>query len=345
MERIFAVLSMKSNKFEKKTSRPRSTDVFAVGVDVGGTKVAAALVDAAGQIRFRSRSNMVTNGTGSDGLDAVVSVIRKLILESALAPDVRAIGICAPGPLNPEAGIVINPPNVPCWRNYPLVAEVERIFQMPVKLDNDANAAALAEATWGAGRPYRSVFYVGIGTGIGTGIVFDGQILHGASGAAGEGGHMGIDMRGPRCNCGKRGCVEVFASGPAIAGRIRQKLQAEPSLTLLGLPADSLESVTAELVGQAAAKGDPLALSVIDEVVEILAYWLGNIVDLIEPDVVIIGGGVAPMLAPYLDRIYKRWQGACINPRAQVIPIILSSYGDDAGVTGAAALCGIVSSR
>jgi glucokinase len=324
---------------------PLSNDFFAVGVDVGGTKVAAALVDAAGQIRFRTRSNMVANGTAYDGLDAVVSTVRKLILESELAPDVQAIGICAPGPLNPEAGVVINPPNVSCWRNYPLVAEVERIFQMPVKLDNDANAAALAEATWGAGRPYRSVFYVGIGTGIGTGIVFDGRILHGASGAAGEGGHMGIDMRGPRCNCGKRGCVEVFASGPAIAGRIRQKLQADPSSKLMGLPVDNLETVTAELVGRAAAKGDPLALSVIDEVVEILAYWLGNIVDLIEPDVVIIGGGVAPMLAPYLDRIYKRWQGACINPRAQVIPIILSSYGDDAGVIGAAALCRIADSQ
>jgi len=317
-----------------------------VGVDVGGTKVAAALVDSAGHIRFRSRSNMVANGTASEGLDTVVSTVRKLICESALAPDVRAIGICAPGPLNPEAGIVINPPNVPCWRNYPLVAEVERIFQLPVKLDNDANAAALAEATWGAGRPYRSVFYVGIGTGIGTGIVFDGRILHGASGAAGEGGHMGIDMRGPRCNCGKRGCVEVFASGPAIAGRMRQRLQADhEGSTLLGLSGDDLEGVTAELVGQAAAKGDRLALSVIDEVIEILAYWLGNIVDLIEPDVIIVGGGVAPMLAPYLDGIYKRWRGACINPRAQVIPLIPSSYADDAGVTGAAALCGIGSSQ
>src|ERR1700719_96273 len=266
---MFAVLSMKSEKL----SMPQSRDFFAVGVDVGGTKDAAALVDSAGHIRFRSRSNMVANGTASEGLDTVVSTVRKLICESALAPDVRAIGICAPGPLNPEAGIVINPPNVPCWRNYPLVAEVERIFQMPVKLDNDANAAALAEATWGAGRPYRSVFYAGIGTGIGTGIVFDGRILHGASGAAGEGGHMGIDMRGPRCNCGKRGCVEVFAYGPAIAGRMRQKIQADhEGSTLLGLSGDDLEGVTAEFVGQAAAKGDRLALSVIDEGEGILAY-------------------------------------------------------------------------
>jgi glucokinase len=325
-------------------SVPKSKDSLVVGVDVGGTKVAAALVDSAGQIRIRSRSNMVANATASDGLDAVASIVRKLISEPTLAPDVRAIGICAPGPLNPEAGIVINPPNVPCWRNYPLVAEVERIFRMPVKLDNDANAAALAEATWGAGRTYRSVFYVGIGTGIGTGIVFDGQILHGASGAAGEGGHMGIDMRGPRCNCGKRGCIEVFASGPAIAVRARQKLQGQPNSTLLELSGGKVEAVTTELVAQAAANGDRLALTVIDEVVEMLAYWLGNIVDLIEPDVVIVGGGVAPMLAPYLDGIHTRWQGACINPRAQVIPIILSSYADDAGVIGAAALCSTANS-
>jgi glucokinase len=215
---------------------------------------------------------------------------------------------------------------------------------MPVKLDNDANAAALAEATWRAGRLYRSVFYAGIGTGIGTGIVFDGRILHGASGAAGEGGHMGIDLRGPRCNCGKRGCIEVFASGPAIAVRARQKLQANPNSMLLELSDGKVDAVTTELVAQAAANGDRLALTVIDEVVEMLAYWLGNIVDLIEPDVVIIGGGVAPMLAAYLDGIHTRWQGACINPRAQVIPIILSSYGDDAGVIGAAALCSTANS-
>ena len=323
---------------------PNPTDGFAAGVDVGGTKIAAALVDATGRIRFRIRSNMVANGTASAGLEAVVSTVRKLMQDSAPSSVVRAIGICAPGPLDPGTGVVINPPNVPCWRNYPLVAEVERIFQMPVKLDNDANAAALAEATWGAGRPYRSVFYVGIGTGIGTGIIFDGRILHGASGAAGEGGHMGIDLRGPRCNCGKRGCIEVFASGPAIAVRARKKLQASPNSTLLESSGGKVDSVTTELVARAAANGDRLALTVIDEVVEMLAYWLGNILDLIEPDVVIIGGGVAPMLAPYLDGIHTRWQGACINPRAQVIPIILSSYGDDAGVIGAAALCSTANS-
>ena len=323
---------------------PNPTDGFAAGVDVGGTKIAAALVDATGRIRFRSRSNMVANGTASAGLKAVVSTVRKLMPDSAPSSLVRAIGICAPDPLDPGTGIVINPPNVPCWRNYPLVAEVERIFQMPVKLDNDANAAALAEATWGAGRPYRSVFYVGIGTGIGTGIIFDGRILHGASGAAGEGGHMGIDLRGPRCNCGKRGCIEVFASGPAIAVRARKKLQASPNSTLLESSGGKVDAVTTELVARAAANGDRLALTVIDEVVEMLAYWLGNILDLIEPDVVIIGGGVALMLAPYLDGIHTRWQGACINPRAQVIPIILSSYGDDAGVIGAAALCSTANS-
>ena len=323
---------------------PNPTDGFAAGVDVGGTKIAAALVDATGRIRFRSRSNMVANGTASAGLKAVVSTVRKLMPDSAPSSLVRAIGICAPDPLDPGTGIVINPPNVPCWRNYPLVAEVERIFQMPVKLDNDANAAALAEATWGAGRPYRSVFYVGIGTGIGTGIIFDGRILHGASGAAGEGGHMGIDLRGPRCNCGKRGCIEVFASGPAIAVRARKKLQASPNSTLLESSGGKVDAVTTELVARAAANGDRLALTIIDEVVEMLAYWLGNILDLIEPDVVIIGGGVALMLAPYLDGIHTRWQGACINPRAQVIPIILSSYGHDAGVIGAAALCSTANS-
>ena len=138
----------------------------------------------------------------------------------------RGIGICCPGPLDPQTGIVINPPNLPCWRNFPLADEISRKYKVPVKVDNDANAAALAEALWGAGRGYRNIFLTVLGTGIGTGIVFDGRIYHGRTGAAGEGGHVSIDYRGPLCGCGKAGCIEAFASGPAIAKRARAKLSA-----------------------------------------------------------------------------------------------------------------------
>jgi glucokinase len=131
---------------------------------------------------------------------------------------IEAIDMFA-GAADPKNGVVINPPNLPCWRNFPLGENMRRLFAVPVSIDNDANAAALAEARWGSGRGYRNVFYAGLGTGIGTGIVFDGEIYHGRTGAAAAGGHVGIDIHGPVCGCGKRGCIEMIASGPAIARR------------------------------------------------------------------------------------------------------------------------------
>ncbi len=126
----------------------------------------------------------------------------------------------------PAQGIVVNPGNLPCWRNYPLVAEIKKSRGLPTILDNDANAAALAEAQWGAAAGYSSVFYATIGTGIGTGIVLNGSIYHGRTGAAGEGGHVSIDYHGPLCPCGKRGCIEVLTAGPAVARRARERLEA-----------------------------------------------------------------------------------------------------------------------
>lgn len=188
-----------------------------MGVDVGGTKIAAGLVDESGSILQHTRAPMAAQGEASGGLTAVISAIevvgKKFHGHAGLPAAVAGIGICAPGPLDPNSGVVINPPNLPCWRNYPLADEVAKIFRVRVKVDNDANAAALAEAQWGAGRGYRNLFYATIGTGIGTGIIFDGRIYHGRTGAAAEGGHVSIDYRGPRCGCGKPGCIEALAAG------------------------------------------------------------------------------------------------------------------------------------
>src|SRR5260370_7678929 len=161
---------------------------------------------------------MVANGDASDGLAAVVSAIDFIFASDAKARTlIRGIGICAPGPLDPSTGIVINPPNLPCWRNFPLAAEVKSAYGVDARIDNDANAAGLAEALWGAGVGYQNVFYVTVGTGIGTGIVFRQRIYHGRTGSAVEGGHVSIDYRGPRCLCGKRGCIQAFSSAPPIA--------------------------------------------------------------------------------------------------------------------------------
>src|SRR3984893_14565370 len=272
-----------------------------VGVDIGGTKVAAGLVNAKGEILAHNRTPMVTSGAPSDGLAAVSKAIGELFPDIASQNQIAAIGVCAPGPLNPDTGTILNPPNLTIWHNYPLAEEMRRLYKAPGRVDNDANAAALAEAKWGAGRGYRNIFYATIGTGIGTGIIFDGHIYHGRTGGAAEGGHMSIDYRGPRCGCGKLGCIEALAAGPAIAKRARAKLVADSSgsAAMLALAGGNLDAVSSEMVGTAYAAGDPLAQQVLRETTELLALWLGNIVDVLGPDVMIVGGGVAAMLSPF----------------------------------------------
>ncbi len=315
---------------------------WAIGVDVGGTKVAAGFVDAHGEIHQHTRVPMNSHGTAEEGLAAVTAAIDELL---KLAPDkttaARRIGICAPGPLDPHTGVVLNPPNVTCWRNYPLAAEIARRYDGSVKLENDAKSAGLAETLWGAGRGYRNVFYTCIGTGIGAGILFDGRIYHGRTGAADEAGHMVIDYHGPVCGCGKKGCIEALASGTAIAKKARARLAetAGQKSILLDLAGAKIESVTSEIVGRAYAAGDSLAKEVLLETVEVITIWLGNIVDLLEPDVIIIGGGVAPMLNPFFGEICKGLPDWCMNKRCVEIPIVPARYGVESGIAGGAALC------
>src|SRR6202046_3066549 len=236
----------------------KPTESLYLGVDVGGTKVAAGLVTSRGEILSKVRVPMTSREDGAAGLRAVERAIdAAFAAEPARKASVAGIGIVSPGPVDPLQGIVVNPGNLPCWRNYPLVAKIRKSRGLPTILDNDANAAALAEAQWGAAAGYSSVFYATIGTGIGTGIVLDGRIYHGHTGAAGEGGHVTIDYRGPLCPCGKRGCIEVLAAGPAIGIRERTRVAAEPvrGAALLGLAQGKIESVTSEIVGKAYADG------------------------------------------------------------------------------------------
>ncbi len=311
-----------------------------LGVDIGGTKVAVGLVDRDGNILSQSRAPMMANGSAEAALQSVTGAIDSL--SSAVAgAGFRSIGICAPGPLDPKTGVVINPPNLQCWRDYPLADKVTKKYSLPVKVDNDANAAALAETRWGAARGFRYVFYATIGTGIGTGIVFDGRIYHGKTGSAGEGGHVSIDYRGPLCGCGKRGCIEALAAGPAIGARARAKLNAAPTArsTILDIAKGNVAAVTSELVGQAFVAGDPLARETLLETVEVLTPWLGNIVDLLDPDVLVMGGGVAAMLKPFFSEIESRLPNWCVNPHASEIPLRMAHYGADAGIAGGASLC------
>jgi glucokinase len=308
-----------------------------VGVDIGGTKIAAGLVNAAGQISSHVRVPMVSNSAAEDGLNAVLSAIEQTT-PLARGP-VAGIGICAPGPLDPITGVILNPPNVPCWRNFPLAQSVQKKYSVPVKVDNDANAAALAETRWGAARGYKYVFYATIGTGIGTGIVFDGKIYHGRTGSAGEGGHVSIDYRGPICRCSKPGCIEVLASGTAIAQRACDRVKAGEPSSMLELAGGNVNAITGEIVAKASAAGDPLAKTVLGGAAEMVSVWLSSMIDLFDPDVIVIGGGAAALYQPYFREIQARAPQLSVNPRAKEVPIVPARYGPDSGIAGGAALC------
>ena len=308
-----------------------------IGVDIGGTKVAAALVTPEGEIRQKTRVPMVSTGDAATGFSAVKEAIGA-IYSAAPEGAITGIGICSPGPLDPNTGVVINPPNLPCWRNFPLAEEVEKAFGVPARVDNDGNAAGLAEALWGAAVGYRNVFYATLGTGIGAGIVFDRKIYHGRTGAAAEGGHVSIDYKGPRCACGKRGCIEALASGPNIAARAREKLATGVESRIL-THAGSIDQVQTEHVGAAFREGDAVARELLEETAFFLTVWLGNIVDLLEPDVIVVGGGVAELMSSFFAGIRADLPHWSENQRAGETPLVLARYGAEAGIAGAAALC------
>jgi len=313
-----------------------------IGVDVGGTKVAAGLVNHRGEIVRHVRAPMNPGGTAAEGFAAVTLVLDDLLSQGEYKNATAIpIGICAPGPLDPVTGVVLNPPNVPCWRNFPLTSEIQRRYGTKARLDNDANAAALAESLWGAGRGYRNVFYACIGTGIGTGIVLDGKIFHGRTGSAAEGGHVTIDYRGPTCNCGKKGCIEALASGTAIARRARELASTDPRLgsQILALANGDPAAIRSEMVGTADREGNAGARHILRDTIEFLAAWLGNIVDLVEPEVMILGGGVSEMLIPHFGELQSRLKSWCVNARCGEIPLVRAHYGENSGIAGGAALC------
>jgi glucokinase len=309
-------------------------------LDIGGTKVAAGLVNGRGEILFQTRVPMLARGSCDEAFACVEKAL-KLVLAEGGAP-VSAIGISAPGPLDPKTGVILNPPNMPCWRNFPLAARVREEFGLPVVVENDANAAALAEFMWGAGAGYKIVFYTTIGTGIGTGLVLDGRIYNGRTGLAPEGAHIPLDWKnGMQCGCGKRGCIEGSAAGPAIAKRARAKIAEFPERgkALLELAGGDVERVSAEMVADAWRAGDALATETLRDTVELITVWLGAIVDLLEPEVIVVGGGVGELVSqwfPEMREMLPRWT---MNPRVGEIPLRLAKYEADAGIAGAGALC------
>lgn len=291
---------------------------FVVGVDIGGTKIAAGRVDAEARVTAAVTLPTLAREPFDESLGQVYGAI-----EQCLASGVTAIGICAPGPLNPRTGVVLNPPNLPHWRNVPLAKLVEDRFGLPCRVENDANAAGLAEVLFGAAQGMDSVLYVTLSTGIGAGIILNGKIYHGKNGAAAEGGHVTIDWRSDAiCNCGTPGCIEALASGTAMAARSAR----------FGGP------LTAELVGHGVASGDPVALTVLEETCEMLSAWLGSMVSLLDPDMIVIGGGVSKIGEPLFARLRAGVPRRTINQFASQTPIVAAKLAGDVGILGAAAV-------
>ncbi len=202
-----------------------------IGIDVGGTKVAGGLVTQKGRLVESQIVPTRADGGFSKSYGQITHLIGRLVRAAGGAANVGGIGICAPGPLNPKTGVVLNPPNLPGWSNVPLAKLLDQEFGLPAKVENDANAAGLAEVLFGAAAGYRDVFYVTVSTGVGTGIIINRRIYHGKNGVAGEGGHVSIDYHSPyRCGCGTYGCIEALAAGPAMARRARVMLEQEHKL-------------------------------------------------------------------------------------------------------------------
>lgn len=320
---------------------PARTPILAV--DIGGTKVAAGLISPSGEILLQKRAPMAARGTAADGLASVFRAA-DAVLRHRSARRVRTIGVATPGWVDSRSGLLVGAPNIPCWPDFPVRREIERHYSLPVRIANDANAGALAEARWGAGAGHKIVFYVTLGTGIGTGLVINGRIYDGHVGGATEGGHVTIDSRGPLCACGKRGCIEMYASGTAVARRAREiliqgrELQEKRVAELLAAAGGNIEAVTAHAVARSARAGHALAQEILRAAADSLAIWLGGMIDLLEPSIIVLGGGFSAVMLVHLPRIRETLEKWSVNPRRAEIPIVAARYGADSALAGAAAL-------
>lgn len=313
-----------------------------IGIDVGGTKIAGGLVTPKGRLL----SSVTVPSHASGGFDAsfgqLLLVIDHLVRRAGGKRNLQGIGLCVPGPLDTQRGVILNAPNLPGWRSVPMAAKVGKSFGVPVKIENDANAAGLAEVLFGAAAGYRHVFYVTVSTGIGTGIIINRRVYHGKNGAAGEGGHVSIDSQSPyRCACGALGHIEALASGPAMARRARVRLEQEHGTPshLRDLAHGNPSHITPEMIERAARAGDAVARSIIEETGFYLGVWLAGMITLLDPEAIVIGGGVSRIGRPLFRAIRKTILRYTLNPALAIhTPLLPAKLQKLAGVYGSASL-------
>lgn len=314
------------------------SEVFALGVDLGGSKILTAVTDSQGNMR--SRDYRVT--PAGKGLEAV---IQEILLSAGRTSDqagiaiaeLAAIGVGAPGISNPETGVIFTSPNLPGWHNVPLRDIIERKSGKKTFLINDANAAALGELYFGAGRGARNLIYITISTGIGGGIIINGELYTGAIGTAGEVGHMTIDHNGPLCNCGNTGCWEALASGSALAKEAKHRIEEGAKTSILDCASGSVENVTAQVIQTAAGYGDPLAKELITRTGYYIGVGLANLINIFNPEVIVIGGGLSNMGAMLLDPAFTVGGERAYKEAYRAVRFAMAELGGNSGVLGAAA--------
>jgi glucokinase len=308
-----------------------------MGVDLGGTKVEVARVHAAGTLIERLRRPTDVK----DGVDAVedeiVAAVRELEERAGSSP--AGIGIGVAGQIEQDSGIVRFAPNLE-WHDVPLQSDLSRALRLPVVVANDVRAATWGEWLHGAGQGCDDLICLFIGTGIGGGIVSGGQMLSGCSNTAGELGHIPIDLHGPECHCGNRGCLEAHAGGWAIARRAREAIAGKPEAgaRLLEMAGGRPDDVTAQIVAEAAHQGDPLAQKLVDEVAEALIAGATGLVNAFNPCRLILGGGVMEGMPELLDRIDGGVRQRALAAARDPLQVLPAQLHNDAGVVGAAAL-------
>jgi glucokinase len=322
------------------TTRPaRSRAGLRGGIDLGGTKIQAAVVDAGGHVRGQDREATPTTGTAEDVITAMATAMRGAAEAAGVTTnDLRGAGVGAPGAIDVRAGTVAAPPNLPWKDAYPVGPELSRALGTPVVVDNDVRVATNAEYQLGAARPYRSILGVFWGTGVGGGIILDGTLWEGR-GAAGEIGHTVIRRKGEMCHCGRRGHVEAYAGRASMEAKARRSIARGTRSALLSImEAQGRDRMTSGVWARALEQGDALAEHLIDRAVEALATGIASAVTLLDVEAVIIGGGLGIRLGqPYVDRIAARMRPQVfLRERAPVVQ--LAALGDLGGAIGAALL-------
>jgi glucokinase len=307
----------------------RGRHVF--GIDVGGTNLRVALGSPTGELLDRRHRDSQAEPGAEAGLRALAEMMGDLAGAHHLQmSDVGAAGVGVPGPSDPVAGVLFNPPHLPGWHNVPVARRLEEATGIPTRLENDAQLAAYGEFHRGAGRGSRHLVFVTISTGIGGGIIIDGKLYTGAGGTAGEVGHVVIDPDGPVCSCGRRGHLEGLASGTSMARIAAERIAAGEKSSLSRLP-----KITAQAIGDAADAGDPLARSVLQNAGRLLGLSLGGLLNILDPEVLVLGGGVIQIGPALLDHVHPAIKDAAFESTYSHVRIVTVELGQDAGLIGA----------